>query len=233
MILLEFQFQRVLGDANFGIPYWDWAADGDLPIDEQPNQAVWADDCMGGSGTPVTTGPFAAGGPFQIRIETGSTGQMISVNRPLERGFGSFDPFNPFGLPAKASVAAVLTQTVYDQAQWNASSGGFRNRVEGWVPALTAPHLHNLVHVWVGGDMGPSSSPNDPVFYLNHCNVDRIWQAWLSAAPRTYVPAPTQPASLAPHRRNDTIHSILTATAPTNQQMMNVSQFYTYDNLNV
>jgi len=81
--------------------------------------------------------------------------------------------------------------------------------------------------------MGPSSSPNDPVFYLNHCNVDRIWQAWLSAAPRTYVPAPTQPASLAPHRRNDTIHSILTATAPTNQQMMNVSQFYTYDNLNV
>ena len=27
--------------------------------------------------------------------------------------------------------------------------------------------------------MAPATSPNDPVFYLNHCNVDRIWEAWL------------------------------------------------------
>ena len=23
------------------------------------------------------------------------------------------------------------------------------------------------------------SVPNDPVFYLNHCNVDRIWEGWM------------------------------------------------------
>lgn len=26
--------------------------------------------------------------------------------------------------------------------------------------------------------MGPGTSPNDPIFYLNHCNVDRIWAKW-------------------------------------------------------
>ena len=35
--------------------------------------------------------------------------------------------------------------------------------------------MHNLVHRWVGGSMGPGTSPNDPVFFLHHCNVDRIW----------------------------------------------------------
>lgn len=231
MILLEAQFQRVLGDPNFGLPYWNWAADGDLAVNQQPNQPVWANDCMGGSGSPVATGPFAVGSAFNVRVDTGSTGQLAAVDRPLVRSFGSLAP-QPFGLPTSAQVASTLTQTQYDQSPWNASSGGFRNRVEGWLPSAANSNMHNRVHVWVGGDMGPASSPNDPVFYLNHCNVDRIWAAWLAAPPaKTYVPAPTQPASLRPHRRNDTVHSILTSTAPTNAQMLNVSQFYTYDAL--
>ena len=42
---------------------------------------------------------------------------------------------------------------------------------------MDGPRLRNLVHVWVGRDMSPGSSPNDPVFFLNHCNVDRHgWQ---------------------------------------------------------
>jgi tyrosinase len=51
-----------------------------------------------------------------------------------------------------------------------------RNLVEGWQP--NPPAMHNRVHVWVGGDMSPASSPNDPVFFLNHCNVDRLWADW-------------------------------------------------------
>jgi tyrosinase len=225
MILLEAQFQRVLGDPNFGLPYWDWAADGDLPLAAQPNQPVWAANCMGGSGRPVTTGPFAAGGPFVIRVDTNSTGLLAAVSRPLDRDLG----LGAAGLPTTAQANAVLALTAYDASPWSASSSGFRNRVEGWLPSITAPNMHNRVHVWVGGDMGPSSSPNDPVFYLNHCNVDRLWSIWLATPPaKTYVPPPTAATSLRPHRRNDTIHSILTSTAPTNAQMLDVSQFYTY-----
>lgn len=26
--------------------------------------------------------------------------------------------------------------------------------------------------------MGPMTSPNDPAFFLHHCNVDRLWYLW-------------------------------------------------------
>lgn len=26
--------------------------------------------------------------------------------------------------------------------------------------------------------MLPGTSPNDPVFFLHHCNVDRLWWQW-------------------------------------------------------
>src|SRR5438105_15515928 len=68
---------------------------------------------------------------------------------------------------------------------------------------------HNLVHVWVGGDMSPATSPNDPVFYLNHCNVDRIWEAWLRQHGRTYLPPDSAPASLKGHRLNDALSSLV------------------------
>ena len=38
--------------------------------------------------------------------------------------------------------------------------------------------MHNFAHMWVGGSMMPSTSPNDPVFFLHHANVDRIWANW-------------------------------------------------------
>lgn len=38
---------------------------------------------------------------------------------------------------------------------------------------------HNLIHTFVGGDMGDlTTSPNDPLFWLHHANIDRIWTMW-------------------------------------------------------
>lgn len=33
-------------------------------------------------------------------------------------------------------------------------------------------------HTWTGGTMESTSSPLDPLFYLHHCNVDRLWAIW-------------------------------------------------------
>lgn len=62
---------------------------------------------------------------------------------------------------------------------------GFRNRIEGWItqrgdPRVTTPgsQLHNRVHLWVGGNMAPMTSPNDPVFFLHHCFIDKVWADW-------------------------------------------------------
>jgi tyrosinase len=38
LILLELQLQRVLSDPDFGLPYWDWAADGELPRAVSPTR---------------------------------------------------------------------------------------------------------------------------------------------------------------------------------------------------
>jgi len=37
---------------------------------------------------------------------------------------------------------------------------------------------HNGVHATILGDMGNYMSPLDPIFWLHHCNVDRIWASW-------------------------------------------------------
>ncbi|MCH8008308.1 MAG: tyrosinase family protein [Chloroflexi bacterium] len=237
LILLEAHLQRVLGDPDFGLPYWDWAADGELPAGQQAGQAVWSAACMGGNGRPndreVTTGPFRRTSAFQIRLETDSDGRMWATDRALRRNFGAgFE-----SLPRKADVTRALDQTSYDAAPWGSTATGFRNHLEGFVPppaSLNDPpsNVHNLVHIWIGGDMGPASSPNDPVFFLNHCNVDRIWAAWQSQNPgRPYRPPASAPASLFRHRRNDPLNSILTQMQPSPADVLNVSNIYVYDSL--
>ena len=37
---------------------------------------------------------------------------------------------------------------------------------------------HNYVHGFIGGNMGNFLSPRDPIFWLHHANVDRIWATW-------------------------------------------------------
>ena len=230
LILLEAQLQRVLGDENFGLPYWDWAADGQVSVSQQPSRPVWSAACMGGDGRlsdrVVTTGPFRATGAFRVRVETDSAGRMWATDRPLRRRFGS--RFGT-GLPRRANVTAALSQASYNMVPWDPTSGGFRNQLEGWAPASTAPSLHNLVHVWIGGDMGPASSPNDPVFFLNHCNVDRLWAVWRSANPgRPYLPPANASPELFRHRRNDPLNSILTQMQPRPADVLNVSNIYDY-----
>ena len=33
-------------------------------------------------------------------------------------------------------------------------------------------------HTWTGGTMASQTSPADPLFYLHHCMVDRLWAIW-------------------------------------------------------
>jgi tyrosinase len=40
---------------------------------------------------------------------------------------------------------------------------------------------HGAAHVWVGGFVGNASiAPRDPVFWLIHSNVDRLWAEWIN-----------------------------------------------------
>lgn len=48
---------------------------------------------------------------------------------------------------------------------------------------MEASYIHTGPHLWIGGadgtgHMSTSRSPWDPLFFLHHCNVDRLWAIW-------------------------------------------------------
>ena len=131
LILLEAQLQRVLGDENFGLPYWDWA--------DLSGSNPFTNDFLGGEGdgadNRVTTSDFAyVNGKWPLRV-------------PPENA-SSIDPFltrkSPFtdesfsNLPTPDEELALVNVTPLDASPWNDGSGtqGFRNRLEGWFGRL-------------------------------------------------------------------------------------------------
>ena len=47
-----------------------------------------------------------------------------------------------------------------------------------WSTLENGPKLHGDVHVWVRRSMILWTSPNDPIFWMHHANIDRIWAHW-------------------------------------------------------
>ncbi|MFE1749280.1 tyrosinase family protein [Streptomyces anandii] len=172
--LLEFEQALQSVDSSVALPYWDWSTD------RTARASLWAPDFLGGTGRAsdgrVTDGPFAASAgswPITVRVDS-----RTYLRRSLGTGVRE--------LPTRAEVDSVLAITAYDAAPWNSSSDGFRNHLEGWRGA----NLHNRVHVWVGGQMATGVSPNDPVFWLHHAFVDKLWAQWQRRHPGSgYVPA--------------------------------------------
>ncbi|MFJ9443765.1 tyrosinase family protein [Kitasatospora sp. NPDC101235] len=52
-------------------------------------------------------------------------------------------------------------------------AGTFNTFVDG------LENIHDLVHDWVGATMSVlSTAPADPLFFMHHANVDRLWWTW-------------------------------------------------------
>ncbi len=51
---------------------------------------------------------------------------------------------------------------------------------------------HNLVHGAIGGNLGwmndPDTAALDPIFWLHHANIDRLWEVWLCRDPHHQNP---------------------------------------------
>ena len=100
-------------------------------------------------------------------------------------------------LPTQNDVNLALMQSEYDRCNYNNKNetNGFRNSLEGFYDfdyngdkyncgneTKVFANLHNRVHLFIGGLMQdvPTSS-NDPIFWLHHCNIDRIYEQWLNS----------------------------------------------------
>lgn len=61
---------------------------------------------------------------------------------------------------------------------------------------------HGGVHVRTGGQMSSVAYAGfDPIFYLHHCNVDRLWWNWQNSHPGAAMPATEQTHQLDPFPR--------------------------------
>jgi hypothetical protein len=113
--------------------------------------------------------------------------------------------WNPVtGSPGDLVVPAVFRlpgTTLYDATRWPWVNGGERIDVlwrdwlsldclneKSYIDSPTGslgfnPRLdlnpHFLTHLALGGDMADFATVGgDPIFYLHHCNLDRIWESW-------------------------------------------------------
>lgn len=197
----ELDLQRVSGNAEMTIPYWDWITAKESTDPGWP----FTDDFMGGMGTGadsrVETGQFAeSAGYWIMNVRTGATGGSARDNTTyLRRNSGQA----PSDLPTTTERTKCLIRVNYDAAPFIETSittalsdASFRKSLEYL--------LHNGPHEWVGGNMMPMTSPNDPVFFLHHCNIDRYWAIWEQKSPGGFTNY--QPVSGTPnHSLNNTM----------------------------
>ena len=84
------------------------------------------------------------------------TVNLMSGPHTVTRNIGMFGT-----LPNAAAVAAVMA---------NATFNVFGAALEG---------IHNSGHNWVSGSMGSIlNAPCDPVFWMHHAEIDRLWWVW-------------------------------------------------------
>jgi tyrosinase len=183
---LEEAIQALSGDQSFGLPYWDWGQDGMLGPTAQLSSRIWS--LLGAAQGVVTQGTV---GQLRVRLRGRDNPPRVEVSAPRriwrDAGRGAA------GLPTQQDQAWTLGDGFYDGPPWSWEADSFRNKLEGFQDPREGaqrpgPWMHNRVHVWIGGDMAPGTSPNDPLFWLNHCNVDRIWQGWMRRPGRAYRP---------------------------------------------
>jgi len=148
-------FDRILraaaGDPNLVLPYWNW------------------------------TDPAQRTLPLPFRSPANATNSLYIAppSRPSALDAGTA------GLGAgTVDFSAAFSDTNFDSPTGSGASFG------GQILSpthLTGPHgafehqPHDVVHSSLGGLMGdPNTAAQDPIFWLHHANIDRMWNRWLN-----------------------------------------------------
>jgi len=100
------------------------------------------------------------------------------------------------GLPPQVtSPAMAMKRTVFEGAnEFGGGKTGPMNRFAGLTGRLEQTP-HNDIHVMIGGLMSdPDLAAQDPIFWLHHCNIDRLWWVWQKQHANPTGTAWTKPA---------------------------------------
>lgn len=216
LYMFESALQQVSNDPSVTIPYWDWTD----PAAERvvfsndfmgPNGDATVTHA-------VTSGPFRKG-TWVLKVLDPKQNDPLQYTF-LSRNLGEWKNVKrlPTVAQVNAAEAATAYDSAPWDVRSNPRTS-FRNNIEGWrgfkgmaceqgimqpkkIKGNKAPNvLHNGVHLWVGGVAGKkaagggtmtlNTSLNDPVFWLHHANIDRLWSIWQASHGYQYLPVAT------------------------------------------
>ncbi|KAJ7423810.1 Tyrosinase [Pitangus sulphuratus] len=187
LLMWERQIQKITGDENFTIPYWDWRDAEDCE--------VCNDEYMGGR-HPTNPNLLSLASIFSswqvicTRSEEYNSQQALcnaTSEGPIRRNPGNNDKSRTPRLPSSADVEFCLSLTQYESGPMDKMANySFRNTLEGFADPQTAisnpsqSGLHNALHIYMNGSMSQvQGSANDPIFVIHHAFVDSIFERWL------------------------------------------------------
>lgn len=181
-------------DSGVALPYWNWSgidattAGGEpefadtsaQPPEWSPTDvfdAVFSDDFLGGAGDPNQPQP---GRPTWGAVANGFYTRMDDPQTPVVEGWS---------LPQVLADQDSAVDTVFrrntslDPSVWTNWQSRVENQIitAGTYPAFRQPfegNPHGTAHIWTGGQMSRMLSPFDPLFWLHHAEVDRVWLHW-------------------------------------------------------
>jgi len=155
--------QSLGGPADWALPYWNYSNTND------PNAINVPDAFL------AQTLPDGSSNPLNVAARFGTSVDPDDVeltDRIADNDFIGTDP---------------------DQGP-SIGVGGPRTRFSlgGQQEGLIEAKPHDLVHGDVGGQGGLMSDPRtaafDPIFWLHHANIDRLWEVWLARDPQNKNP---------------------------------------------
>ena len=204
---------------NFTLPYWDWSPTANCLIFTHELLGVpeYSYEPVNVTGTLFENGNWPVVCDLLYRAQAEKQDLTVSAmecakerilcdieadrkhKRPLQRGSWT-EYMRSLRLPTFEAVAMTL---IPDEIE---GTYGFSERLEGGVAQCTGeavkcmfhpPYyrsIHAAAHEYIGGQLSVGApASNDPLFFLHHSNVDRIFERWLQKY--NGDPPPYQPIS--------------------------------------
>ncbi|KAF2491927.1 Di-copper centre-containing protein [Lophium mytilinum] len=170
-------------------PYWDWTKDATEAL--FPYAPVF-DATYGFGGN----GPFidSSNDPDVFLHIPGKTGGGCVLDGPflnwtVNMGPGFSTAYNPRCMTRDLSpsfASQKLNSAVVAKTLAGKTFQAFDIQVQG-TTTVEGITYHGGGHLGVGGDLGVIgdiyASPADPLFYLHHANLDRLWAKWEAVSP--------------------------------------------------
>ncbi|VDL75228.1 unnamed protein product [Nippostrongylus brasiliensis] len=167
-------------DPTVAIPYWDSVMDNYLP---DPRDSIIFSNLFAGETDfygNVIQGPFA----YWRTLEGRST-ILRQVHLYLRTSFRSRIAMFTIGVRNLGREGSLFNE---NQVNNVVAQNTIENTLAYTAPLAGCPYpnnygaieyIHSNVHLWVGGDMKPpSTSANEPLFFMHHSFVDYLWELW-------------------------------------------------------